>query len=116
MDLLARTCGCGRDASPAHRTCARCRAVSLAARLVPGLDLSALEEGAARDVERSLLDAMAALDRAKARAAVALGHATVERAVPGEADAVRRTFRTPADDAPVADVFGCIPTLEVHRG
>jgi len=99
-----RTCAgavCGapgtapRSATIGYTTCARCRAVRLAATLLPGLDLTALDEPVAIDVVRSLQGAVHALDTAKARVAdVARLRATVDVV---DGDAVRRTFVAAAD-------------------
>jgi hypothetical protein len=79
-----------RGATIGYTTCARCRAVRLAATLLPGVDLTTLDEPVAIDVERSLNGAVNALDTARARLAdVARLRATVD--VP-DGDAVRRTF------------------------
>lgn len=97
MSLTALTassgvCACGRDATLGRLTCARCRCVALADRLCPGERFGHLEDDVAVIVERSLLEAEAALLRARAASAVAAGVRTENRPAPGEDNAVHRTF------------------------
>jgi hypothetical protein len=77
----SRTCGCGASATVGFSTCARCRVRALAARLVPELDVSRLDEAQAICVERSLRAAEDALRSARAVIAVSLGAPTHERPV-----------------------------------
>lgn len=110
---LPAPCACGRDATLGRRTCARCRCVTLGARLSPADRFDRLPEDIAPIVERSLLDAEAALLRARAAAAASAGVPTVDAPVPGE-HAVTRTFAAcaPLVQGPVAH----LPTMEVRRG
>jgi hypothetical protein len=110
------TCGCGEPATTGLRTCARCRVVRLGARLLPGEDFAALPQDVAPIVERSLLDAVAALERALAAKASSAGHPTV--AWPARHGGIVRTFAaSPAPDGALAgEAAVAIPTVEVRRG
>ncbi len=77
----SRTCACSASATIGFCTCARCRVRVLAARLVPELDTSHLDEAQAICVERSLRAAQDALRSARAVIAVSLGAPTHERPV-----------------------------------
>ncbi len=76
-----RTCACNASATIGYDTCARCRVRTLAARLLPALDVSLLDAAQAICVERSLRAAEDALRSARAVIAVSLGAPTHERPV-----------------------------------